>query len=157
MNRAGNRAARGDARFALLRTPLNYRNEYVFSAAPQFSQRWGLCTEKDIKDKTAFLAMLLRKTDADQFRFERGGRVVSAGKMETTSGRHGLSKELPDTVRLSRDGHLLWSWNDLHLPANADCQCFVNGRQFFLTLLDGKAPTMQAGRWYEFATTWSVK
>jgi hypothetical protein len=148
---------RGDARFALMRYPVSYRTEYVFPDAPHFTQRWALRAEKDIKDKQAFLAMLIRRTDADQFRFERGGRVVSEGQMESTSGRRGLSKELPDTVRLSRNGQPVWSWSNVQTPAGADCQCFVNGRQFFLTLLDSKAPTMQAGRWYEFQATWSVK
>ncbi len=148
---------RGDARFALMRAPVSYRTEYVFSDAASFKQSWALSSEKEIKGKKAFLAMIIRRTDADRFRFERGGRVVSEGQLEATSGRRGLTKEIPDTIRLSREGQPLWSWSCLQTPAGADCQCFVNGRQFFLTLLDGKSPTMQARRWYEFQATWSVK
>jgi glycosidase len=148
---------RGDQRFALMRYPVSYRTEYVFSAAAQFKQSWALSSEKEIKGKKAFLAMIIRRTDADRFRFERDGRVVSEGQMESASGRRGLTKEAPDTVRLSREGKPLWSLSGVQTPAGADCQCFVSGRQFFITLLDGKAPTMQAKRWYEFQTTWSVK
>jgi hypothetical protein len=148
---------RGDQRFALKRPPVWYRNEYVFSDAPRFAQSWALRTEKDIKDRPAFLAYFVGRTNADQFRFEGAGRTISGGKVEATSGRRGLTTEVPDTIRLFRDGQPLWALSGLRTPAGAGSHCFVNGKQFFVTLLDGKAPAMQAGRWYEFQATWSVK
>ena len=148
---------RGDQRFALLRVPLNYRTEYVFSDAPTFKQFWAFSSEKEIKGKKAFLAMIVRQSNADAFRFEHGGRVTSAGQMENSSGRRGLTKEIPDAIHLLRDGQPLWSLSDVQTPVGADCACFVSGKQFFVTLLDGKSPTMQAKRWYEFQATWSVK
>ncbi len=148
---------RGDYRFALKRPPVWYRNEFVFPDAPRFTQSWALRTEKDIQGKPAFLAYFVGRTNADQFRFERAGQTISEGKMESSSGRRGLTAQLPDTARLFREGRPLWTMSGMRTPDNAECKCFVNGRQFFITLLDGKAPVMQAKRWYEFQATWSVK
>jgi hypothetical protein len=36
------------------------------------------------------------------------------------------------------------------------CNTFVHGRQFFITLLDGKGSGMDEGRWYEFESEWDV-
>ncbi|MCX7006656.1 MAG: hypothetical protein NTY53_05300, partial [Kiritimatiellaeota bacterium] len=148
---------RGDQRFALLRVPLNYRTEYIFSDAPTFKQSWAFSSEKEIKGKKAFLAMIVRRSDADAFRFEGAGQTISEGKLESSSGRHGLTEKTPDTFRLSHDGQPLWTMSDVRMPDNAECKCFVSGKQFFVTLLDGKTPVMQAKRWYEFQATWSVK
>ena len=148
---------RGDQRFALLRPPVWYRNEYIFSTAPQFTQHWALRTEKNIKGKKAFLAFLVSRTNIDQFRFERAGRVVSEGRMENSSGRRGLAKETPDAIHLLSEGQPSWNLSHVQTPPDAECHCFVSGRQLFLTLLDGKSPTMQAGRWYEFQATWSAR
>jgi len=148
---------RGDQRFALMRAPVSYRTEYVFSDAPTFKQSWAFSSEKEIKGKKAFLAMIIKQSGADAFRFERGGQVFSEGKMDNAPNRRGLTKEIPDAIHLFSDGQPLWSLSGVQTPAGADCACFVNGKQFFMTLLDGKSPTMQAKRWYEFQATWSVK
>lgn len=148
---------RGDQRFALMRAPVSYRTEYLFSDAPTFRQSWAFSSEKEIKGKKAFLAMIIRQTDADQFRFERDGQVISEGKVESSAGRRGLTEKAPDTVRLIHDDRPLWRMHGVRTPDSAECKCFVSGKQFFVTLLDSKSPTMQAKRWYEFQATWSVK
>ena len=149
---------RGFNRFALKRPPLWVRNEYVFTDAPRFTQKWAFRTEKTFKDKTAFLAWFLRLPASDGFRMLRGGKAVAEGPVGQGGPRRGETKggPPPDTVELLADGKPQWRLERLATPEGRDCNVFVHGTQFFVTLLDGKGSGMEEGRWYEFEAEWVI-
>ena len=152
---------RGFQRFALKRPPLWYRNEYVFSDAPRFTQTWAFRTEKSFRDKQAFLASFLLLPEADRFRFSRGAKLLAEGDVTAQPGgaRQGQTKggPAPGRVDFLRAGRRLWGLGQLRTPGGCDCNVFVHGRMFFLTLLDGKGAAMDAGRWYEFQAVWETR
>jgi hypothetical protein len=71
---------RGDDRFALKRPPLWYRNEYVFTSAPRFMQRWAFRTEREFHNQQAFLSFFVGQVDAERFRFQRAA-VIACGSL----------------------------------------------------------------------------
>ena len=149
---------RGDYRFALKRPPMWYRTEYAFSDAPRFTQRWAFRTEKDFKDKKAFLTYFIGRVAADHFRFERDGKTVSEGAMGEDSGRRGQTtgQLAPDTLVFHREGKPAWSLTGVKAPAGDDCNAFMQAHKFFLVLLDGHAASMKAGAWHEFEAVWNA-
>jgi Alpha amylase, catalytic domain/Domain of unknown function (DUF3459) len=149
---------RGEYRFALKRPPLWYRTEYTFSDAPRFTQRWAFRTEKEIKDRKAFLTYFIGHVAADRFRFERDGKVVTEGAMGEDSGRRGETKgrPAPDTLVFLRDGKPAWSLTSVKTPAGDDNNAFMQAHKFFLTALGGHAVSMQAGPWHEFEAVWNA-
>jgi len=149
---------RGLNRFALKRPPLWYSNEYVFTDAPRFAQKWAFRTEKTFKDKHAFLAWFLRLPATDRFRFLRGGKAVAEDAVGQGGPRRGETKggPAPEAVEFLAGGKPQWRLARLRTPEGRDCNVFVHGAQFFITLLDGKASGMEAGRWHEFEAEWEV-
>ncbi len=149
---------RGFNRFALKRPPLWYRNEYIFTDGPRFTQRWAFRTEKAFKDKTAFLAWFLRLPASDRFRFLRGGKAVAEDAVGQGGPRRGETRggPPPDAVEFLAGGKPQWRLARLTVPEGSAPNVFVHGTQFFVTLLDGKASGMEAGRWYEFGAEWAV-
>jgi len=185
---------RGFNRFALKRPPLWYRNEYVFTDAPRFRQRWAFRTEKTFKDKQAFLAWYVLLPEANRFRFLRtlpkvpnlregaapplpnvpdvreGKREVLAEDVVGEGGpRRGQTrgKPAPDRIQFLVQNppggskppggyERQWGLVNLKTPKGCECNVFVHGRQFFITLLDGKGAAMEAGRWYEFQADWEI-
>ncbi len=146
---------RGDDRFALKRPPLWYRHEFVFTRAPQFTQRWAFRTDRDVQNRKAFLSFIAGRVHADEYRFERGGQELSAGLLDATSNRRGLAQAVPDTLHFLRAGQSEWALTDLRTPSDANAHCFMQGHKLFLTMLDGSA-SLSANRWYEFAAIWNV-
>lgn len=149
---------RGDYRFSLKRPPLWFRTEYVFTEGPRFRQTWSFRTEKDFRDAKAFLTWIVGNAAGDHFRFERNGELITEGSIGAEPGRVGQTagKPRPDVLLVSRDGKPLWSLRGLSLPAEASANGFFLGRMLFLTLLDGHAARMEAGRWYDCAAEWEV-
>jgi glycosidase len=149
---------RGDYRFALKRPPLWYRTEYTFNDAPRFTQHWAFRTEKDFKDKKAFLSYFIGQVAADRFRFERDGKAITEGALGEDSGRRGQTKgqPTPDTLVFLREGKPVWSLAGVKTPAGSDCNAFMQAHKFFLTLLDKPPVSMIAGRWHEFGATWTA-
>ena len=149
---------RGFQRFALKRPPLWYRNEYVFTAAPRFTQKWAFRTEKSFGGKTAFLAAFLRLPEAERFRFLRDGKPIAEDVVGEGGPRRGQTKgrPAPDRVDVLRGGRPEFGLMGLKTPEGCDCNVFVHGRQFFVTLLDGEGAGMAEGRWYEFGVVWTV-
>jgi hypothetical protein len=149
---------RGFNRFALKRPPLWYRNEYVFSDGPRFTQRWAFRTEKAFSDQTAFLAWFLRLPDADAFRFLHQGKAVAENVVGDASRRLGERGDgpVPDCLELRANGRPQLVFRELAAPPEPGVDCFVHGRNLFITLLDGKGSAMQAGQWYEFHAVWDV-
>ncbi|MCX7047473.1 MAG: alpha-amylase family glycosyl hydrolase [Candidatus Sumerlaeota bacterium] len=147
---------RGDQRFALMRSPMWYRNEYVFNAESRFIQRWAFRTEKEIKNQKAFLAFFLQRALADRFRFEREGKALSEGVLDEGSNRQGLAKDgaLPDAAIFTREGKPSWKLTGIQAPAAAGVRCFMQGHKLFMTLLDGAGSSLEANRWYEFQAVW---
>ncbi|MFP4055591.1 MAG: alpha-amylase family glycosyl hydrolase [Candidatus Brocadiia bacterium] len=149
---------RGFSRFALQRPPLWYRNEYVFTDAPRFTQRWAFRTEKTFEEKTAFLAWFLRLPASDRFRLLRGGEVVAEGPVGQGGSRRGETGggSPPGAIEFLAGGEPQWRLCGLNTPREAGLNVFVHGRNVFITLLDGKGSGMEAGRWYEFEAAWAV-
>jgi len=150
---------RGFNRFALKRPPLWYRNEYVFADKPTFTQKWAFRTEKSFKDKTAFLASFLLLPDADRFRFSRDGEPLADDAVGEGGARRGQTTGAPAPGRIEflKDGKPLFGLAGLKTPEGSTPNVFAHGRQFFITLLDGKGAQMEAGKWYEFSADWQVK
>jgi hypothetical protein len=159
---------RGFGRFDLKRPPLWYRNEYVFTDAPRFKQKWAFRTEKSFKDRTAFLASIVQLPEADRFRFLRSSlpkvpdlrevTVVSEGLVGEGGQRRGemKGKPTPDRIEFLAGGKTQFSLRDIKTPPGCDPNVFVHGRQSFVTLLDGTNAVMQEGTWYEFELDWDV-
>ncbi len=149
---------RGDYRFALKRPPLWYRTEYTFSDAPRFTQRWAFRTEKDFKEKKAFLTYFIGRVAADRFRFERDGKTITEGAMGEDSGRRGQTtgQPAPDTLVFLREGKPAWSLTGVKTPAGSNCNVFMQAHKFFVVLLDGHAASMNAGPWQEFEAVWNA-
>ncbi len=149
---------RGEYRFSLKRPPMWYRTEYTFTDAPRFTQRWAFRTEKDFKDKKAFLTYFIGRVAADRFRFERDGKVVAGDAVGEGSGRRGETKgrPSPDTLVFLRDGKPAWSLSGVMTPAGDDCNAFMQAHKFFLTLLQGHGASMKAGSWHEFEAVWNA-
>ncbi|HUT36793.1 MAG TPA: alpha-amylase family glycosyl hydrolase [Planctomycetota bacterium] len=150
---------RGFGRFELRRPPLWYRTEYVFTDKPAFKQKWAFRSEKGFKDKTAFLAAIMLLPDADRFRFSRDGKPLAEDAVGEGGARRGQTGggPAPERIEFLEDGKALFGLSGLKTPEGMSCNVFVHGRQFFITLLDGKGSGMDEGRWYEFETEWGVK
>ena len=146
---------RGFGRFALKRPPILFRNEYVFNDAPSFHQKWAFCTEKTFKEKTAFLATIL-SPDADHFHFTRGNEKICEDAVGQSSARCGQTKgkPAPDSVEFTTGATRQLCLKGLRVPEGSDCNLFISGNTFFITLLDGKGSSMEQGRWYEFEADW---
>jgi hypothetical protein len=161
---------RGFGRFALKKPPIWFRNEYVFTDAPRFHQKWAFRTEKTFKDKTAFLSAIVYLPSAERFRFLRGvgrssgspgdpeGRPTAEDLVGQGNDRRGQTKgkPAPDCVEFFAQGAGQGGLAGLRVPEGTDCNLFVSGRQFFITLLDGKGAAMEEGRWYEFEADWNA-
>jgi hypothetical protein len=149
---------RGPGRFDLLRPPVWYRNEYVFSVAPRFTQEWAFLAEKGFRDRRAFLTAWFDVVAADQYRFLRGDQVVSAGDVVQSNDRVGPTRgrAIPDTVRFFRAGTPVLSWTGLRGPDGTEPNLFLQRQRLFATLLDGPPATMDEGRWYTFRADWDV-
>ena len=149
---------RGFNRFALKRPPLWYRNEYVFTDAPRFTQKWAFRTEKSFEGKKAFLAAFLHLPDADCFRFLRGGKPLADGPVGEGGPRRGETKggAAPDAIEFLAGGEPGWRLARLSTPEGCACNVFVHGRLFFVALLDGDGAAMTEGRWYQFEAEWAV-
>jgi len=161
---------RGFERFALKKPPIWFRNEYVFTDAPRFHQKWAFRTEKTFKDKTAFLSAIVQLPAADRFRFLRGKDMVAEDTVGQGNDRSGQTKGQPAYEKRevrNEERELLatfFSHSSLlsplslsvRVPEGADCNLFVSGRQFFITLLDGSGAAMEQGRWYEFEADWNA-
>jgi hypothetical protein len=159
---------RGFGRFELMRPPLWYRTEYVFTDKPAFKQKWAFRTEKAFKDKNAFLAAIVQLPEADRFRFlgsnlprvanPREVKVLADDVVGEGGARRGQTSggPAPERIEFLKDGKPLFSLSGLKTPEGMTCNTFVHGRQFFITLLDGKGSGMDEGRWYEFESEWDV-
>ncbi|MGD0091581.1 MAG: alpha-amylase family glycosyl hydrolase [Planctomycetota bacterium] len=147
---------RGFQRFALKRPPILYRNEYVFTDGPNFHQRYGFRTEKSFTDVTAFLASIVQLPGAERFRIARGNETVTEDEVGHARERRGLTACLPapDRIEFLAGGKKQWGLSGLSVPKGSNCKLFVDGRQFFITFLDGKGAGMEQGRWYEFEVDW---
>jgi hypothetical protein len=62
----------------------------------------------------------------------------------------------PERIEFVKDGKPLFSLSGLKTPEGVKPNVFVHGRQFFVTLLDGKGSAMDEGRWYEFEAEWQT-
>ena len=62
----------------------------------------------------------------------------------------------PERIEFLKEGKPLFRLAGLKTPEAASPNVFVHGRQFFVTLLDGKGSGMDEGRWYEFEVEWDV-
>jgi hypothetical protein len=147
---------RGFNRFALQRPPLWYRNEYVFTDAPRFTQTWSFRTEKSFREKQAFLASVMELPTAERFRFLRDGGVMAEGAVGAAGGRQGetAGQAPPDRMEfLSPQGPEL-SLKLTGVPEGYRGNVFVHGPRFYVTLLDGAGAAMEAGRWYSFTAEW---
>jgi glycosidase len=147
---------RGDDRYAIKRPPVCYRNEYIFTSAPQFTERWAFRSEKQFHDQKAFLSFFIGRIAADRFRFERTGEVLSEGLLDSSANRSGRTSRTPDTLVFTRTGKPQWSLHGLKAPTGFDRGCFLQGHKFFLPLLDGVAATMDKDVWYAFEVTWNA-
>lgn len=149
---------RGFWRFALKKPPIWFRNEYTFTDAPRFHQKWSFRTEKSFKDKNAFLAAIAHLPSANRFRFLRGNDVVGEGGVGEGKARLGETRgqPAPERVEFLAGGAKQFGLYGLRVPEGSDCNLFVHGRQFFITLLDGKGSGMEQGKWYEFEAEWGT-
>jgi hypothetical protein len=147
---------RGFQRFALMRPPLWFRNEMTFTDAPTFHQKYAFRTEKSFKDKAAFLTSIVQIPSADTFRFLRGNEALTDDAIGQTNKRRGETrgKPAPERAEFLSGGKPQFALSSLRMPAGSDCNVFINGRQFFITLLDGKTAAMDQGKWYEFEADW---
>jgi hypothetical protein len=149
---------RGFQRFSLKKPPLWFRNEYVFTDAPGFRQKWAFRTEKTFKDKAAFLAAVVNLPSAERFRTSRGNEAPAEDAVGQTDKRRGETrgKPAPERVEFLAGGKPQFALTSLRMPEGSDCNVFVHGRQFFITLLDGKTVGLEQGKWYEFEAEWTV-
>ena len=148
---------RGADRFALKRPPLWYRNEYVFTSAPRFTQRWAFRTERTFHNQKAFLSFFVGQVDAERFRFERAGQTLTEGPLVAGgAARQGQTQGPPDTAVFGRSGKPSWSLTGLKVPTGADVHGFLQGHKLFLPLLDGAESSLQDNHWQEFEGTWDV-
>jgi len=149
---------RGFGRFEIRRPPIWYRTEYVFTDKPAFTQKWAFRTQRAFEDKTAFLAAIVQLPEADRFRFLRDGKTLADDAVGQGGPRRGQTAggPPPDRVEFLRAGKLLFALAGLRTPGGVKPNVFVHGRQFFVTLLDGKGAAMDAGRWYQFEAEWRV-
>ncbi|HEY3319108.1 MAG TPA: alpha-amylase family glycosyl hydrolase [Planctomycetota bacterium] len=158
---------RGFQRFALKKPPLWFRNEFIFTDAPRFHQTWAFKTEKSFKDKKAFLSAIIHlpagteagATRADRFRFTRGKDVLAEESFADARGRRGQTagQPAPETMEFSTGGKKLCSLSDLRVPEGSACNVFIDGRQFFITLIEGDHAGLDEGRWYEFQADWQAE
>jgi hypothetical protein len=149
---------RGPARFDLLRPPVWYRQEYVFSSASRFTQKWAFRAEKGFQNRRVFLTAWVDAVAADHFRFLRGDQVVSEGAVEQSDDRNGSTRgrAIPDTLRFFRAGKPILSWTGLRVPDGCAPNLFMQRQRLFMTLLDGPPATMDEGRWYTFRANWNL-
>jgi len=148
---------RGFGRFALKKPPIWFRNEYKFNNTPGFHQKWAFRSEKTFKEKKVFLATIL-SPDADHFVFMLGNQKICEDVIGQSSDRRGETKgsPVPDTVDFISGTTKQFSLTRLHVPQDSECNLFVSGKLFFITLLDGKSSGMEQGRWYEFEADWKI-
>ena len=78
--------------------------------------------------------------------------------MGEDAGRRGQTKgrAAPDVLEFQREGKPSWSLSDVKTPAGSNCNAFMQAHKFFLTVVDGAAASMDAGRWYEFEAVWNA-
>ncbi|MCY3022956.1 MAG: alpha-amylase family glycosyl hydrolase [Planctomycetota bacterium] len=150
---------RGFWRFALKKPPIWFRNEYVFTDAPRFHQKYAFRTEKTFKDKNAFLAAIVQLPSAERFRFARGNESIVEDVVGQGTERRGQTKgkPAPERVEFLAGGARQWGLSGLRVPEGSDCNLFIHGRQFFITFLDGKGAAMEQGKWYEFEADWEAE
>jgi hypothetical protein len=147
---------RGDDRFALKRPPLWYRNEYIFTAAARFTQRWAFRSDREIRGQKAFLSLIIGQVAADQFRFDLAGQTLGQGTLDNGANRRGQTPAVPDTLLFQRTNRPAWSVTGLQGPGLPELHSFMQGHKFFLPLLDGPAAALNADTWYEFRMTWNI-
>jgi hypothetical protein len=149
---------RGFNRFATMRQPVWYRNEYIFTDSPSFTQKWSFRTEKSFENEEAFLASSLKLPLDYQFQFSRNGQVLTDDTV-TNSGQRGYQTKgnpAPDNITFTHGGKRQWHLENLKTPDDHDCNIFVAGDLFFIALLDGAGESMKEGQWYEFQADWNI-
>jgi hypothetical protein len=148
---------RGFQRFSLKRPPLWYRNEFVFSDAPRFTEDWAFRADQSFQNQKAFLTFFVGRVAADHFRFVRAGQTIAYDAVvEGNSARSGESqgKQAPDTLTFLQDGHVRLTLEGLQAPEGCPGSVFMQGSKLFVTLLGGSAASMEQGQWYQFHTVW---
>lgn len=149
---------RGEARFDLMRPPLWYRNDYVFSEGPRFAQDWAFRTDKSFHDQKAFLTYFVGRVAADRFRFTHGGQVVAEDAIaegESTRRGEARTKPIPDTLTFFQHGQPQLSLTNIQTPTGLPINIFMQGSKLFIPLLEGSGSSMDETRWYGFHADWN--
>ncbi|MFC1717498.1 alpha-amylase family glycosyl hydrolase [Candidatus Poribacteria bacterium] len=149
---------RGFNRFATMRQPVWYRNEYIFTDSPNFTQKWSFRTEKSFENEAAFLASFLKLPLDYQFQFSRNGQLLGDGTVTDSDQRSYQTKGVPapDNITFIHEGKRQWHLENLKTPDGYDCNVFVAGNLFFIAFLDGAGASMKEGQWYEFQADWHI-
>jgi len=147
---------RGMDRFGTKKPPLWYRNEYVFTDAPRFANRWAFRTETSFVDQPASLVTVLPVASADHYRFLRKGERVAEGPIPGPDATLSPAASGPvDAVVFLRQGEREFSLENLQAPPDTGLPGFA-GNRLSIPFLDSPKAAMQEGRWYEFQADWNV-
>ena len=154
---------RGFYRFAIMRQPVWYRNEYVFTDSPSFTQKWAFRTEKSFEDQEAFLTSFLKLPLSYRFQFSRNGQLLAEDNVADSGHGQPIQRiyqtkgePAPDNITFVQEGKSQWHLENLKTPDGCDCNVFVAGNLFFIALLDGPGASMKEGQWYEFQADWHI-
>ena len=126
-----------------------YRNEFIFTDSPCFTQRWAFRTEKDFHDQKAFLTFHVGHIAAEQFDFGKQSGKITDGKSRIAQTK---GADLPDAIRFPG----VLALENLSVPNETGCHLFLQGHSLFLTLLDSSPSSMKSDRWYEFSVNWKT-
>src|SRR5208283_2254344 len=145
---------RGFERFALKRPAVLFRNHWVFDSTPRIRQSWAFAAEQGFQDKTAFLAASLSLPGMEQVRISREGAQPAGLTIGSQGERRGMTllNASPAEI-LFTGGGLSWGLSALTAPGS---RCFIDGRMFFIALLDGPGASMDKQRWYETTMLWDL-
>lgn len=147
---------RGFYRFDLMRQPIEYRLDYVLSAAPTFRLTAAARPSNSASGEAAFLALQTPIPAMAGLTTRRAGAVLTEGVIPPR-GRVAETAKLsaPDAVTIrSADGPLL-RLDELVWTGSRPPNVFGDGRNFFLAWADGQ-PSGGEARWLSCSGLWTV-
>ena len=146
-------------RFDLLRPPVDFYVDYLFTRGPSFRVTWGLRPSRHLGSVRAFMSSLWPVPAVAGLRFSNAGRTLAAGPLDPGRGRTAETKKLPgaaapDRVELFMRPDLspqsrLLTVSDIESNAPAAlANVFVHEPNLFFAWLDGDPRPCEA-QWYE--------
>ncbi|HYW41954.1 MAG TPA: alpha-amylase family glycosyl hydrolase [Bryobacteraceae bacterium] len=128
---------RGMDRFARKSPPIWYRNEYLFTDAARFAQKWAFRAERPLQNQAALLAWSVTLPE---------------------SARPPIGQErlpVPERLALGRVGNTRVALERIEVPAGSGHS--LSGDQLIISLLDSQQASLEEGKWHESRVDWVLQ